>query len=76
MKLNYFPDTDTLYIDLSDAPSVESEAFNESLVVDFDAEGKPVGITIEGYSTTVTSGDIEVAVPAEAPFRLISAVSG
>jgi uncharacterized protein YuzE len=30
MKLSYFPDTDTLYIDISDRPSVESEVINET----------------------------------------------
>ena len=50
MKIQYFPDTDTLYIDLADCPSAESEVISESLIVDLTVDGKPVGITIEHYS--------------------------
>lgn len=65
MKLTYFPDTDTLYIDLADRPSTESEVINDNLVVDLDSEGRPVGITLEHYSQTVTSQAIEVSLPGE-----------
>ena len=64
MKLNYFPDTDTLYIDLADRPSVDSVVVNDNLVIDLDAEGRPVGITIEHYSQAVTSQSIEISLPA------------
>ncbi len=63
MKLNYFPDTDTLYIDLADRPSVESEVVNDNLIIDLDAEGRPVGITLEHYSQVVTSRAIEISLP-------------
>ncbi len=29
MKLNYYPDTDSLYIDLSECPSAESREISE-----------------------------------------------
>ena len=61
--LQYFPDTDTLHIDLANRPSTESEAIDESLVVDLDSEGRPVGITIEQYSQTVDSTAIETILP-------------
>ncbi len=76
MKLDYFPDTDTLYINLSDKTVQDSEAYSESLMVDFDQEGKPVGITIEHYSQSVSSQDIEIDLPEDTPFQaLISALS-
>ncbi len=59
MKIRYFSDTDTLYIGLADRPSTESEAISESIIVDFDDKGKPVGITIEAYSQTADSTAIE-----------------
>lgn len=37
MKLNYDPDTDSLYIDLSERPSVESREVSEGVVLDYDA---------------------------------------
>jgi hypothetical protein len=39
MKLNYFADTDSLYIDLSEQPSVRSEEISEGVVLDYDAQG-------------------------------------
>ncbi len=65
MKLTYFPDTDTLYIDLADRPSVESEVLNDNLIIDLDDAGRPVGITVEHYSQTVTTPTIEVSLPQE-----------
>ncbi len=53
MKIDYFPDTDTLYIGLADRPSVDSEEVAEGVVLDFDAESRLVGIEIEGASQKV-----------------------
>ena len=50
MKLHYYPDTDSLYIDLSAKASVSSREIAEGLVIDFDEEGHVVGIDIEHAS--------------------------
>jgi uncharacterized protein YuzE len=50
MKLNYFPDTDSLYIDLSEKPSVESREVSEGVVLDYDAAGNLAGIDIDHAS--------------------------
>ncbi|MEM9091194.1 MAG: DUF2283 domain-containing protein [Cyanobacteria bacterium P01_F01_bin.53] len=63
MKIQYFPDTDTLYIDLAARDSTESEVINDHFIVDLDSEGKPVGITIEHYSQTADSTAIETILP-------------
>ena len=47
MKLNYFPETDSLYIDLSEKPSVESQEVSAGVVLDYDAEGNLAGIDID-----------------------------
>ncbi len=47
MRLSYHKDTDSLYIHLVERPGVETEEVAEGLVIDFDADGKPVGIDIE-----------------------------
>jgi uncharacterized protein YuzE len=65
MQLTYFPDTDTLYIDLADRPSTESEVVNDNLIIDLDSEGRPVGITVEHYSQTVTIQAIDINLPGE-----------
>lgn len=53
MKLNYYPDTDSLYIDLSEQPSAESREISEGIVLDYDISGKLVGIDIDNASTKV-----------------------
>jgi uncharacterized protein YuzE len=53
MKLNYYPDTDSLYIDLSEQMSVESREISEGVVLDYDARGNLVGIDIDNASTKV-----------------------
>ena len=50
MKLNYYADTDSLYIDLSERASVESREISEGVVVDYDAAGNLVGIDIDNAS--------------------------
>ncbi len=50
MKLNYFPDTDSLYIDLSRKQSTESQEVSEGVVLDYDADGNLVGIDIDHAS--------------------------
>ena len=53
MKINYHPETDSLYIDLSEKPSVESKEISEGVVLDYDAEGRLVGIDIDNASSKV-----------------------
>jgi len=53
MKLNYYPDTDSLYIDLSEQPSVESREIADGIVLDYDAAGHLVGIDIDNASQKV-----------------------
>jgi uncharacterized protein YuzE len=53
MKLNYYPDTDSLYIDLSEQMSVESREISDGVVLDYDALGNLVGIDIDNASTKV-----------------------
>jgi len=50
MKLNYYPDTDSLYIDLADRSSTESKEVSEGVVLDYDAQGNLVGIDIDNAS--------------------------
>lgn len=53
MKLNYHPDTDSLYIDLSEQPSAESREVSAGIVLDYDAAGNLVGIDIDNASRKV-----------------------
>ena len=53
MKISYYPDTDSLYIDLSEQESAESREISEGVVLDFDAQGRLVGIDIDNASQKV-----------------------
>lgn len=50
MKLHYYPETDSLYIELTSAPGAEAREIVEGLVVDFDADGNVVGLDIDHAS--------------------------
>jgi uncharacterized protein YuzE len=65
MKLHYYPETDSLYIDLNSRPSADSREIAEGLVVDFDAQGDIVGIDIDRASQKLDLKTLEaVSVPA------------
>ena len=53
MKLAYHADTDSLYIDLSEHPSVESREVSDGVVLDYDVDGQLVGIDIDNASKKV-----------------------
>ena len=69
MKLHYYPETDSLYIELKPEASVDSLEMSDGIILDVDAAGNPVGIDIDGASrrldlTSVETIALPVAVPA------------
>jgi uncharacterized protein YuzE len=56
MRLNYYPDTDSLYIDLSERDSADSREVADGVVLDYDADGNLVGIDIDNASSKVQLG--------------------
>ncbi len=60
MKLNYYPETDSLYIDLSEKTSVESREISEGIVLDYDADGILVGIDIDNASRKVQLNELSL----------------
>ena len=71
MRLNYYPETDSLYINLSEQPSVESQEISEGILLDYDAEGRLVGIDIDNASHKV---DMEKLILSKLPCRIESSV--
>jgi len=65
MKIHYFANTDTLFIELSDRPSVRTAEINELVTVDFDTEEKLVGITIESARNQVDLNSINILTNLE-----------
>ena len=66
MKLNYYPETDSLYIDLSSKTSVESREISEGVILDYDADGQLVGIDIDNASKKIDMKEVILhKIPAE-----------
>jgi uncharacterized protein YuzE len=64
MKLHYYPETDSLYIELKSAPGAETREIVEGLVVDFDAKGDVVGLDIDHASHKLDLSKVEtIALP-------------
>jgi uncharacterized protein YuzE len=58
MKLTYYPETDSLYIDLSEQKSADSREVSEGVVLDYDKTGALVGIDIDNASKKVRLKDL------------------
>jgi len=66
MKLLYYPDTDSLYIDLNAKPGADVLEIIDGLVVDIDEEGQPVGIDIQHASRHLDLSTLETqALPLQ-----------
>ena len=64
MKLHYYPETDSLYIELKRTPGAETREIVEGLVVDLDANGDVVGFDIDNASCKLDLSKIEtIALP-------------
>ena len=50
MKINYYAETDSLYIDLSPKTSTESLEVSPGVVLDYDSDGNLVGIDVDNAS--------------------------
>lgn len=61
MKFHYYPDTDSLYIDLSPRDSAESREVSEGVILDYDAEGNLVGIDIDQASEKLDLSELAVS---------------
>ena len=66
MRFQYYPETDSLYIDLAEKPSVDSREVAPGIVLDFDESGRLVGIDIDQASTVVDWSRLELgSLPIE-----------
>ena len=61
MKLHYYKDTDSLYIDLSHRSSAESRELSDGFVVDYDSAGHIVGFDIQHASEQFDLSRVETS---------------
>jgi len=73
VKFHYYPETDSLYIDLSEKTSVDSREVAPGVVLDFDAEGHLVGIDIDHASQVVNLSRLEAEALPIATVSLVGA---
>jgi uncharacterized protein YuzE len=70
MKLHYYPETDSLYIELRAAPAAETREIADGLNVDFDKDGNVVGLDIDGASGKLDLTSLEAT---DLPFASLKA---
>lgn len=61
MRLDYFPDTDTLYIQLKDSAGVDAREVADNIVFDFNETGEVIGIEIEHASQHMELGSFQIS---------------
>ena len=60
MRLKVDKESDALYFRLDEASIVESEEVQPGVILDFNAEGKVVGIELLNLSTRMSSDQLKV----------------
>lgn len=58
MKMHYYPETDSLYIELMEKPGVETYEIREGLNADVDADGNVVGFDID-HLAALLAADVQ-----------------
>ena len=66
MKLRYYPETDSLYVELNPGPGTETREVAKGLNVDLDANGAVVGFDIDNASKRL---DLSTLETEELPVR-------
>lgn len=67
MKLHYYPETDSLHIELRAQPGVDTREIAEGLNVDLNANGEVVGLDIDHASSQLDLTTLEaVDLPLKA----------
>ena len=70
MRISYDPKTDSLYIHLTERPSIESDEVANGIVLDFAEDGALVGIDVQHASRQV---DISRLLIDNMPFHALEA---
>jgi len=67
VKLHYYPETDSLYIELKPEPGAEVRQVADGLNVDIDASGNVIGFDIDRASERLDLSTLEtIALPLKA----------
>ena len=68
MRIDYFSDTDTLYIQLRNGPGADAREVARDIVLDLNAAGEVVGIEIDHASQRTDLSQLLLSsLPARSP---------
>jgi len=70
MKLHYYPETDSLYIELSQEPGVETREVVDGVNVDIDARGNLVGLDIDRAANRLDLSSLETTALPLRSYRI------
>jgi uncharacterized protein YuzE len=73
MRLSYYAETDSLYVEFRDALSADSREIAPGVVVDFDEKGNVVGIHIDHASEKLDISTLETTAFPTTSTRIASA---
>jgi uncharacterized protein YuzE len=59
LRLYYYPETDSLYVEFQDRPAVDTREIAPDIRLDLDEGGRPVGLDIEHASTALELETLE-----------------
>lgn len=59
MKLHYYPETDSLYVEFQRRPSVDTREIAPDVRLDLDQQGRPVGLDIDHASAILDLETLE-----------------
>jgi uncharacterized protein YuzE len=59
MKLHYYPETDSLYVEFQRRPSVDTREIAPDVRLDLDEQGRPVGLDIDHASKSLDLETLE-----------------
>ena len=59
MRLFYYPETDSLYVEFQDRPSVDTREIGPEIRLDLDDAGRPVGLDIDHASLSLDLSILE-----------------
>ena len=72
MKINYYADTDSLYIDFGSLPTTESEEVREGVVIDLDKNGNITGVDIQHASQKLDLSSLEMSAMPVLKTKLVA----
>ena len=70
MKLRYYPETDSIYVELKAGPGAETREVLDGLNVDLDVNGSVLGFDIDHASKRFDLSTLETKPPPVCPTKV------